>query len=119
MFAFATVLLVACNPQESALEDLRSFTDRLEIHYQNYSAADWDDAVMHYGEICETLEQYRNEYTPEQHKEIGRLKGRCMAIFTKHEVEDGINGFMQNLYQYKGMFDGFMEGLNGAIEDYK
>lgn len=108
---FAAVLFAACNPQESAVNDLRSFTERLETRYENYSAADWDDALMHYSEICATLDRYKSNYTPEQLQEIGRLKGRCQAVFTRHALEEGIDDFMQNIHEYKGLIEGFMEGL--------
>lgn len=107
----AVVLLAACNPQERALEDLRSFAERLEANYPNYSAADWDDAVMHYSEICATLDRYKADYAPEQLEAIGRLKGRCQAIFTRHALEEGVDDFMQNIHEYKGLIEGFMEGL--------
>ncbi len=107
----AGIMLSACNPQERAVEDLRSFTERLETSYSSYSEADWDDALAHYSEICETIEQYKRDYSPEQLEEIDRLKGRCQAVFVRHAVENGVDDFMQNLHQYKGMLEGLLEGL--------
>ena len=71
------LLLAGCHPSQTAMDDLQSFTERIEQKSDRWSEADWDDAAMHYSEICQTIERY--DYTDEQLREIGRLKGRCLA----------------------------------------
>ena len=98
-----SLLLAACHPSETAFNDLQKFTERIETKSDNWSDADWDDALMHYSEICQTLERY--DYSEEQSYEIGQMKGRCMAKFYKHATKETTDE----------LHDAFLE-LGGAIE---
>lgn len=78
--------LMACNPDKTAYESLENFTERLEQKSADWSEADWDDALQKYSEIVQTLERYN--YSDEQLESIGRLEGKCMAIFVRHGFEN-------------------------------
>lgn len=108
--------LVSCNPEKDALDDLYSLTQKLEGNSANFSQEQWDNAIKQYDEICHRIQQYDSSYTAAQQEEIGRLKGKCQSIFIRHAIEDGLGGFMKTLWQYKGLFDGAVEGLNGLLE---
>jgi len=98
-----SLMLAACNPSQTAMDDLQKFTERIETKSDNWSDAAWDDALLHYSEICQTIERY--DYTEEELRTIGRLKGRCIAQFSKHSFDCA----------GKDMHDAFIE-LGGAIE---
>jgi hypothetical protein len=104
-----SLLFVACNPSETAFNDLQKFTERIEQKSDNWSAADWDEAVLHYADICQTLDNY--EYTDEQKREIGKLKGRCKAKFAKHSLDENANGMHDALIELGGAVEGLLEGL--------
>lgn len=124
LFAIGTLLVsmllfTACDPKEQAFNDLQEFTLNLEQNNQSFTEIQWEQSLVQYNEICQSIAEYEAEYTPTEIETIGRLKGRCRVIFTRHAVEDGVDGFIRDLYQYKGMFEGMMEGLNGALEKYQ
>ena len=124
LFAIGTLLVsmllfTACDPKEQAFNDLQEFTLNLEQNNQSFTESQWEQSLVQYNEICQSIAEYDAEYTPTEIETIGRLKGRCQVIFTRHAVEDGVDGFIRDLYQYKGMFEGMMEGLNGALEKYQ
>lgn len=104
-----SLLFVACNPSQTAKDDLRKFTERIEQKSDKWSDADWDDALMHYSEICQTLDQYK--YTAEEKVEIGKLKGRCQAQFVKHSFNNGVNDATDTFLEMSGAIEGFFEGL--------
>ena len=104
-----TILLAGCNPSQSAMNDLEKFTERIETKSDKWSAADWDDAVMNYSEICETLTRY--EYTPEEKRHIGELKGRCKAQFFKHQFGEDTQDALDTILELGGALDGFLQGL--------
>ena len=78
-----SLILAACNPSQSALNDLQKFTDRIEQKSERWSEADWDDALMHFSEITQTIDRY--DYTDEQQRTIDELKMRCIAQFYEHQ----------------------------------
>lgn len=124
IFAIGTLFLsmlffTACDPKEQALNDLQEFTQYLEQNKTTFTAEQWDQSLIQYDEICNEIAQYETEYTATEQNSIGRLKGRCQVIFTKHAIEDGVGGFIRELNQYKGLFEGVIEGLNGALEKYQ
>ncbi len=99
-----SLLFVACNPSESAKNDLQKFTERIEQKSDKWSDAEWDDALAYYSEMCQTIDRY--DYSEEELREIGKLKGRCMAKFYKHSFDEGA----------RDVHDAFIE-LGGAMEE--
>jgi len=103
------LLLTGCHPSQTAMDDLQSFTERIEQKSDRWSEADWDDAAMHYSEICQTIERY--DYTDEQLREIGRLKGRCLAQFAKHSFNESTQGLHDSFIELGGAIEGLLDGL--------
>lgn len=103
------LLLTACHPEQMAMNDLQKFTERIEMKSDGWSDADWDDALMHYSEICQTIERY--DYTDEQRHQIGELKGRCMAKFYKHSFDDATQGMHDSFIELGGAIEGLLDGL--------
>ena len=104
-----SLLLVACHPSQTAMDDLQKFTERIETKSDKWSEADWDDAAMHYSEICQTIERY--DYSDEELREIGKLKGRCLAKFSKHSFDEGTKGMHDAFIELGGALEGLFEGL--------
>lgn len=78
-----SLMLAACNPSQSAIDDLQAFTERIEQKSDRWSEADWDDALMHFSEITQTIDRY--SYSDEQQSTIDELKMRCIALFYEHQ----------------------------------
>lgn len=114
MKKFLPLLLLAlfitgCNPSQMAVDDLQKFTERIETKSDRWSEADWDDAAMHYSELCQTIERY--DYNEEQLREIGKLKGRCLAQFAKHSFDEGTKGLHDSFIELGGAIEGLLDGL--------
>lgn len=108
------ISIQACNPDKTAYESLENFTERLEQKNADWSEADWDDAFQNYSEIVQTLERYN--YSDEQLESIGRLEGKCMAIFLRHGFETASEKASSALREVSGALEGFLEALGGSME---
>ena len=104
-----TAVLVACNPSQMAFDDLQKFTERIENKSDNWSDADWDDALMHFAEISQTLDRY--EYSDEQKLEIAKLKGRCKVQFAKHSFDNMNDEMLNAIIEFGGTLEGVFDGL--------
>lgn len=104
-----SLMLVACNPSEMAVSDLQKFTERIETKSDRWSEADWDDALIHYSELCQTIERY--DYDEEQTREIGKLKGRCLAQFSKHSFDGATKEMHDAFIELGGAIEGLLDGL--------
>lgn len=81
------LLLMGCSDEKTdALNDLEAITEEITTKSADYTQEDWDIAENQFGLICEELEQY--EFTDEQLKHIGKLKGKCTAVFARKKASD-------------------------------
>ena len=66
-------------------------------------------------ELCiyndDIIEQYKDEYTDEELKEIGRLKGILLAQYTKASVKSITSGVENAMKEAEGLVDGFLDGF--------
>ena len=95
----------SCETPRSAVRELESFLYELENNYLSYTEEDWEIAADTYFAIEEKLDLY--DYTDEELKEIGRLKGRCIGMMAKRVTID-----------YKKKFDDATKEIEGAIEGF-
>lgn len=115
LFFFFCFLLMACNPSQTALDDLESFTNRMEQKSGSWSEADWDDAAQHYDEITQTLQRY--EYSDEELRYIGTLEGRCMAYFLAHYASTATDRAHDALMEIGGAVEGFLNAFGMDTSD--
>ena len=109
-----SLMLAACNPSQTAVDDLQKLTERIEQKSDNWSEADWDDAVMNYSEICQTIDRY--DYTDAELRQIGELKGRCLAKFYRHAIHETTDELQDAVFEStQELHDAFIE-LGGAVE---
>ena len=105
-------LFISCvDLKINPLDKMESFTEELELNSANYTQEDWDVAENQYELICEELDQY--DYTDEELRHIGKLKGRCTTIFAKHVV----SGVKRDIYRLGKEVEGFFEGVKEELED--
>lgn len=57
------------------------------------------------------IKQYRDQYTDEEMKEIGRLKGKCAGLIAKKTMNSATQKLGDISKQAEGMIEGFMEGF--------
>lgn len=97
---------VSCTDKRvNAMSELEAFTEELTTNATHYTDEDWDIAQNQFDVICEELEQY--DYTDEELKQIGKLKGRCKVVFAKRAASD----FSKSLHRFSKEMEGFFEGI--------
>lgn len=99
---FCLLVMTACHPEQMAVNDLTSFTERLESSSANYSEADWDDAIQHYCEILATIARY--EYNDSLQTVIEGNKQRCETIFRDAAVTGNSETLMEQILQLDPTF---------------
>lgn len=104
--------MISCDSSQSAIRDLEMLLNEIETNYQSYSEEDWENMSLSYSAIEEELAKH--EYTDEELKEIGRMKGRCLGYLTKQsikEIEKKMEDFGKEL---EGGIEGFLEILSNG-----
>ena len=104
--------MISCDSSQSAIRDLEVLLNEIEANYQSYSEEDWENMSLSYSAIEEELAKH--EYTDEELKEIGRMKGRCLGYLTKQsikEIEKQLEDFGKEL---EGGIDGFLAVLSNG-----
>ena len=116
MKKYITILVMAlvlgfssCSTKGSAISDLRNLRNDIVDNGYRYEIDDWRDAANRYKKIDEKLKKHANDYTYEESREIGKLKGECVAGFA--------NGVKQNVGDKANNLRGFIEGLVGGFGD--
>lgn len=105
-----SVLQNSCGtPQASVINDLETLVSDVEENHAEYTVEDWERVTVSYSEIEEELLQH--EYTDEELKKIGRLKGRYIGYLTKYTVEGLKQGVHDIMKELEGGIEGFMEVL--------
>lgn len=108
---FALVFsFTACDSSQTAINDLETLLHEIETNYQSYTEEDWENMSLSYSAIEEELAKH--EYTDEELKEIGRLKGKCMGYLTKQSLKDLEKQIKDLTKELEGGIEGFLEVLS-------
>ena len=105
VFSFTT-----CDSSQTAINDLETLLHEIETNYQSYTEEDWENMSLSYSAIEEELAKH--EYTDEELKEIGRLKGKCMGYLTKQSLKDLEKQIKDLTKELEGGIEGFLEVLS-------
>lgn len=104
--------VVACaTPEEQSLRTLQELYKDMELNHENYTIEDWEKAQVDFEVI--TAQMKLHNYTDEQLREIGKLKGKCSAYLTKGLFKRAEKGFVE----FGGMLEGYLEGLESIKPD--
>ena len=101
--------LSSCSSRYTAINNLESLVNEVENEGETYTLADWSKLTQK----CVRIERELNkhEYTPEENREIGKLKGRLGGIVAKDILED--------LYKITNTLkEQFNGGINGFLEEF-
>lgn len=107
----SSLMLACATPEEKSLRSLQEFYNELELNHKNYTIEDWNKAQAEYDAI--TAGMNSKNYTNEQLREIGKLKGKCSAYLTKGLLKRAEKGFVE----FGGMLEGYLEGLESIKPD--
>lgn len=111
LLAFSMLLLSSCSTERRALGQMRSLTERIEAHGDQYTMEDWETALERYKAIDKKMDE--TKLTPQQSKEYGELKGRCVAKFAKSKVQGVINWVSTYVNEGSGILKGILDGILG------
>ena len=92
--------------------NLADLTEEVQANGSNYSAEDWKAVSNELDAIENEIEQYRDEYTDEELKEIGRLKGILLAQYTKFSIKSIKGGAKNAITEAEGLIDGFLNSFS-------
>ena len=113
LICLAFILLMgitSCDSSQSAIKDLEVLLNEIEENYQSYTEEDWEAMSLSFSAIEEELAKY--EYTDEELKEIGRLKGKCMGYLTKQSLKNLEKQIKDLTKELEGGIEGFLEVLS-------
>jgi hypothetical protein len=102
--------LSACDPAVSSISNLEDLVDKIEANHESYTQEDWENIVVYYSEIEQEIAKH--EYTDEQLKEIGRLKGQYMGYLADHYFNNIGNQIKDLAKELEGGIEGFLEVLS-------
>ncbi len=107
----ALCMLPSCQSSRmAAVEDLRDLRNDIRDEGIDYGILDWRHAIKKYKKIEKRLAKHN--YTDEEQKEIGELKGECYSYFAK-SVAGNVAGKVANVSnQLKGIVDGMKKAWN-------
>lgn len=107
----ASLLLTACHSKNDPMNELNALTEQLSEDTSDYTEEDWETVGNQLEVIDAEIEQYRDQYTDEEMKEIGRLKGKCAGFIAKKTMNSATQKLGDISKQAEGMIEGFMEGF--------
>lgn len=114
MFALGLLMLTftACSTSRMApVEELRDLSTELKLNSSEYDFQDWTRAKKKYVKLNKKIA--RNDYSPEERREIGQLKGECVGYFAKgigRNLMDKVDNAAQQM-------KGFIDGLKNSLEE--
>lgn len=103
---FAVLLAItSCQTKQTAIGDLRSLSQEIQINGSNYSINDWKRAGERYYDINKRISKHTGDYTDAEVQEISELNGKCVRSFTEGAVTK-VQGAVSAL---KSFIDGFLK----------
>ena len=110
------IISSSCDSKQNALSRLEVLTEELQNNSKHYTQKEWDEASIEMDEIETLIEQNQSDYSEEDLKEIGRLKGICLAFFTKESARSLRENMKNLLIEAEGFVEGFKEGISNLEE---
>lgn len=118
-FCFYLLLCVfvfaACENKQTPIKKLENLNRTIVQESDSFTDRDWENAIAEYEQIEQELSMY--DYTDEELRMIGRMKGRLLAKISKEYLDETAKGIDAYLKMFEGALEGFMEELGSAFED--
>lgn len=105
-----SLLTISCNNAKTSIDELSLLIEDIEENSDNYTDEDWEYVIEEYSLIEQEMENY--EYTDEELREIGRLKGIFAMKIAKQVLKDYTEDIKDLQLQFEGGLDGIKEELN-------
>ncbi len=105
----AAFSMQSCSSRRAAISSLESLVNQVEKEGDSYTMADWDGFIRKCAHVDKQLKKH--EFTPEENREIGTLKGRLAGIVTKDILLQSFKSVSTIKEQLGGGAEGFLEEL--------
>lgn len=115
LLAMAFVLTACSTEEERQMRNLQQFTTDLQTNCRQYSDEDWECALQEYEQITADMETCR--FTDEERREIGKLKGKCLTLFSKYAMEAYKRDLIGTAKELEGTVEGVLDALNNAFDE--
>ena len=112
-------IFASCENKQTPIKKLEKLDRTLVQQSESFTEQDWENALMEYEQIEEELSRYN--YTDEELRQIGKMKGRLLAKISKEYLNKTMDEVDSYLKMFEGALEGFMEELGSALdseEDY-
>ncbi len=100
---FLCLFFVSCNSTQSRIDSVKKQIENAEENLDDFSEKEWNRLVSDMKELKNDYVKNKENYTVEQRKELGRLKGR----FTTLQIK---KGFRDILIDFGSEIDGIFNG---------
>jgi hypothetical protein len=112
-------IFASCENKQTPIKKLEKLDRTLVQQSESFTEQDWENALMEYEQIEQELSMYN--YTDEELRQIGKMKGRLLAKISKEYLNKTMDEVDSYLKMFEGALEGFMEELGTALdseEDY-
>ena len=112
---FCILVFASCENKQTPVKKLEKLDRTLVQQSESFTEQDWENALMEYEQIEEELSRYN--YTDEELRQIGKMKGRLLAKISKEYLNKTMDEVDSYLKMFEGALEGFMEELGSALDD--
>lgn len=112
-------IFASCENKQTPIKKLEKLDRTLVQKSDSFTEQDWENAMMEYEQIEQELSMY--DYTDEELRQIGKMKGRLFAKISKEYLNKTMDEFETQMKMFEGALEGFMEELGTTLdggEDY-
>lgn len=114
---FFCCLVCSCTSKRTPINNLAEFVEELQLYSDNYAEEDWKNAEQTYEVLITDLEKYSSDYTDEELREIGRLKGQCAAIMAKYNIKELKKEIKDAMNEATGIVEGFAKEIKNEQDN--
>ena len=100
----------SCETSKTPIEHLESLVEEVEDRHDEFTEEDWEKIASENEKIEEEMSKY--EFSDDELKEIGKLKGRIYDKMTENALKDFSKQLEDWGKQIEGGLEGFFEELN-------
>ena len=112
---FCILVFASCENKQTPVKKLEKLDRTLVQQSESFTEQDWEAAIAEYEQIERELSMYN--YTDEELRMIGRMKGRLWAKISKEYLNTAAEGIDAYLKMFEGALEGFMEELGSSLGD--
>jgi len=99
-----------CNNVQSDIDRAFASLDRVEDPSRGLTNSDLKSLETQIADLDNQISEHREEFSEDQIKQVGRIKGRFAAV----TIKKGLNDAKETLKDWDNQIHGFFEGISGT-----